>query len=206
MKSERYFATKFKNLEMPADFRALAKHQDDNTNFFNRKKSVEGPLSAANAKLLLQGRTHPLISHNYLNDKDRENDDTMWNVAAMNETAEKFIFIAVYRRCVLGYWLGCSKSGPVLFRLDTEGQYRICEGETLAQTLCYDAFLNGNAAQFEKLQKRFATIGIYVEPKTDEAIYAGMDDRKKRVSISPQTFRHERYNAYRQDNGLKPIN
>ena len=190
---ETYYAKVFENVALPDDLRAILKSD----------AVLKTLLTHGYTKLLGSEDTHSLISHDYLNERDRANNDTMCNVTAMNDTAQKLIFIAIQEEGVVGYWLGdmATSSGPYLYMLDTEGQYRICEGKGLVETICYQALLYDDHDRFKLLQASFMNIGIAVEEKSKDQIFGGMDKRQKETKLSPQKFRSQRYEFYKE-NGL----
>jgi len=205
---KNYFTTKMKGLDIPDDLLAIIQSQSKKKSIFNFKPPIPNPLEIANTKLLLPETNHPLLTHDYLNEKSRADDDIMSNVSAMNDTAEKFAFVASQNRGLLGYWLGSPKTSraPYLYLLDTEGQYEICEGKSLAETLCYKTLIDGNTDKFNLLSNTFKKVGVHIEHKSKDQIFTGMDFRKKEIEISPKIFRHERYNFYRSEKGLPHVN
>lgn len=171
--------------------------------FAQLKATVSGtnrrvnPLRHINATLLWPGQTYPLLDHSYLNDVDHANAETMANVAAMRDTAENLKFILQIRdTSLLGYWQP-DPSVPLadcpLFWLDTEGQYYIAEGETLAETLAYRAITDDKTGDYQTLLVAYRGLGVTIKTSEKEAIFDAMDARKKTVLPTPQQYRFQRY-------------
>ncbi|MEO9968387.1 MAG: hypothetical protein ABJG15_00940 [Hyphomonadaceae bacterium] len=162
--------------------------------------SDRNPLQMVGAELLWSGKTTPLLDHDYLNDRDRADIYTMSNVSAMRDTAAKLsLFLVQRNRSLLGYWpVDLEQGGPsqTVFELDTEGQYRIGEGPTLAETLCYRFILNESPSQFEAMAKMFKALGIQVPYKSVDKIYADMVNLETKIDQSPQAYRSARYDHY----------
>lgn len=196
-----YYARKFGEYVIPPDLFALL-HMD----MEKQAGHVAGdPLSLCEAQLLGPSVTHLLISHDYLNDQDKANPDIMDNVNAMNDTAEHMVFAMATIEGVLGYWLKDNPDTPQIFMLDTEGQYQIASGDSLTECLCYDLILGHDKPAFDEAVRAFHRYGIHIEAKTQEEIFAGMDAREAATVQTPQQFRSERYNFYRQKRGEPPI-
>ena len=165
--------------------------------------SDRNPLTMVGAEFLWSGAVTPLLDHNYLNERDRADKDTMANVAAMRDTASRLSFVLVEEdSSLLGYWpISGKPSDPkqVMVVLDTEGQYHICEGASLAETLCYRFIVYDNPSQFEEMRSRFAKIGIDVNIKSKDEIYAAMDSLATKLSQHPNVYRNERYEHYKNE-------
>ena len=186
----------------PPDLDILLKAFSARQNF---AQSTENPLTHAATELMWTDRTYSLLDHDYLNETDRENPDIMANVKAMQDTAEKLKFVAQSEDdFLLGYWqerpetplAACS-----LFWLDSEGQYSIAEGKSLAETLAYRALVDGDEELCGVVTQTFEQLGIIIPVAKEDLILSEMDTRSSAIAQTPQDYRGLRYKHYRQASG-----
>ena len=144
-------------------------------------------------RLLNSQSDHPLLSHDYINERDRKNSDIMANVEAMIETTEHFFFVSEFKRGVLGYWQCPLRGWLSLWHLDTEGQYQIAAGKNFPETYLNEALLNNNDVTSEYLLEAFGEVGLSLERSEEKDIYANMDKAKRRAAVNPTAFRHVVY-------------
>ncbi len=144
-------------------------------------------------RLLSSQSDHPLLSHDYINERDRENSDIMVNVEAMIETAEHFFFVSEFQRGVLGYWQCPLRGWLSLWLLDTEGQYEIASGNNFPETYLNEAILNNDDGTANHLLVAFGKAGLSLERSQDKEIYVNMDKAKRRSVVNPTAFRHVVY-------------
>jgi len=189
---------------LPDDVKALITYQ--------KSKGLPHIFQTIEIGLRELGATHPLISHAYLNEADRSNKNTMANVQAMNEISANMGIVAFgesYPEGVIGYW-PMDSGERELFSLVTEGQYHLCLGETLMDTLYFEAIVGGNEEGKAECETLFRDLGIPIPSETTgDEIYARVDARKAALSDHPQKRREVRYDEIKSDPytivGYKPL-
>lgn len=204
-KSTREFVRlRLRGCAPPSDLSVLLDAFSEDQSF---AEDVDNPLWHVGAVLLWPGQTYPLLDHNYLNDRDRADPHIMANIAAMNDTADKLRFVLqADRGDLLGYWQSRDAdplSECVLFWLDTEGQYRVAEGSTLAQTLAYRALVDGYADRHEAVVRSFGKLGVAIPEASKGEIFSAMDRRQAQVPETPQDYRDAGYKSYCKTAGLE---
>jgi hypothetical protein len=196
-KVKNFTASRLGGQDVPKDFGILLAAIARGPEF---EESGNNPLKIIGAEVLWADRRYPLLDHDYINDADRADPSIMANVRAMQDTDKKLKFVI---QCddmsLIGYWQPDPET-PLeqcaLFWLDTEGQYYLAEGKTLAESLAYRALVDGSEDTFWSLQDAFERLGISV-PKADEtSIFADMDIRAAKVGETPKEFRNQRYEYY----------
>lgn len=164
---------------------------DDVKKLINYQKSKALPFIFETIEVGLRklGETHPLITHTYLNEADRSNMDTMANVQAGDEITKNMGIIAFGESCpegVIGFW-PMDSDEKALFSLDTEGQYHLCLGETLLETLYFETIVGDNEAGKVECEKLFRELDIPIPSEiTSDEIYAQVDARKAKLIDHPQ--------------------
>src|SRR5215475_39844 len=126
---------------IPSDLSILLKMQ------WNRVPDPGGenyvdPLETFNFQLLSDGRQSGILDKSYLSETDRANPDIMANVAAIDDVLAHILVVGEHHdNGAYGYWLG-PENGPIesapIVRLDTEGQFELRRGNTLAEALLVD--------------------------------------------------------------------
>lgn len=171
-----FIETRLDGQAIPNDLGALLAAISNNPGF---EASDDNPLSKIWAEFLWTGKTYPLLDHDYLNDQDRADPDIMANVRAMQDTDKKLKFVIQCEdTSLLGYWQpdpGIPIEQCALFWLDTEGQYHLTEGKTLAETLAYRALVDGESDTYRSLKEAFARLGVNVPEADVDSIFADMD-------------------------------
>jgi len=149
-------------------------------------------------RLLNSQSDHPLLSHDYINELDRENSDIMANVEAMIETAEHFFFVSEFQGGVLGYWQCPLRGWLSLWFLDTEGQYEVASGNNFPETYLNEAILNDDV-RAKQLLEIFGAAGVSLPSSSKEDIFANMDKAIRRAAVSPTAFRHVVYLQFKKN-------
>lgn len=165
------------------------------------QNSAWNPLHQVGGELLWTDKQFPLLDHDYINDEDRADPATMANVRAMQDTDKMLKFvIQVEDTSLLGYWQPDPKI-PLekcpLYWLDTEGQYQLAEGKSLAETLVYRATTDGDDDTARSLIDAFARLGVIVSPADEASIFGDMDCREASLNSGPEAYRALRYDYYR---------
>jgi len=133
----------------------------------------------------------------YLTEQDRANPDIMANIEAMLATNSRIAWFGKDEEGFVGLWRGTEDRPlpecPVL-RLDTEGQYTL-----IARTIADYILLSFDDEQWDIIREMLTGAGFAVaeSPKDIEDSLGGLED--------PNAFRHQQYNAARQNRGLEPV-
>ena len=185
---EKFEQVHFHGQSLPDDIRKLIFHK--------LKNNAERVFKLVDVKLRELGDTHPLISHDYLNERSRENIDTMANVQAMNEISENMGVVAYgesHPEGVIGYWPMDSED-RVLFVLDTEGQYALCLGDTFLETVYFETIVNDWDEGKAECEKLFIELNIpfQVDISADD-IWKKVELREAAIKHHPQKYRETRY-------------
>jgi hypothetical protein len=160
--------------------------------------SERDPRTIFDIRLLEPGQSHPLLSHDYLNDTDRANPAIMANVEAMKATSALCCFVFVTDDGELvGYWRGPDRLEPdkaPIVLLDTEGQYNLLPGRTILQAM-YLLMKHGNLAErLEEAGQALAKLGVST---TD----ADLAETSGGASIGPGDYRKKVYAERRKPQG-----
>jgi len=188
---------------VPPDLEILLTAFSERRDFAENK---ENPLACVGAELMWMAGTYPLLDHNYLSERDWADADIMANVRAMQDTDKKLKFVLQHEdTSLLGYWqpspelpLNCC----ALFWLDTEGQYRIAEGNTLAETLAYRALAEGDEDACFAVTQVYEQLGISIPKIEDDILFDGMEAREAAVSETPQDYRSLRFERHQRVSDL----
>lgn len=140
-----------------------------------------------------------LVTHSYLNDEDKQNEDIMANVSAINEVFKYISFVMkTANGDLIGYWHGpeneeITKSPIVLY--DTEGQFSILNGSNLSEALVGN-YVFDEDDEFLEFQKRFKDCGIKIVSKWD-------DLTEPKPKASPKSIHEKQYEASKQKVSIK---
>jgi hypothetical protein len=172
--------------EMPADLAAL----------LDAAGTPADPLASFGAKLIDPSAAQPvLLSHAYLNDKDRANPDIMANVAAFDDMAALTVYVVELEDGeIIGYWRGPDHtpiSACALIELDTEGQFHVLPGRTLAEALLARCGRYLDTTKFAEANGRFGKIGIKIAASSPDDI----PDASPRSD--PKAFANAAYGRHR---------
>lgn len=157
---------------------------------------------ALSFSLLSPGRDYPLLSGSYLNERDRQNQDTMVNVAAINEILAMITFVAESEDGdMIGYWHGPEHTpidaAPIV-KYDTEGQFGLMQGRTLSEAMLGN-YTFGDDERFSDGRAWLKARGIAMDP----ANWRGLSTPS--AATQPETLHRTLYNEKRIAAGLKPI-
>jgi hypothetical protein len=157
---------------------------------------------ALSFSLLRPGRDYPLLSGSYLNERDRQNQDIMINVAAINEILAMITFVAESEDGdMIGYWHGPEltpiTSAPIV-KLDTEGQFGLMRGRTLSEAMLGN-YTFGNDERFSDGRAWLAACGI----EMSAANWRGLSTPV--AATLPEKLHRALYNEKRIAAGLKPV-
>jgi hypothetical protein len=118
--------------------------------------------------LLVPGieRDYPLLTGSYLSDGDRQNPDTMANVAAINDVLALITIVAESEDGdMIGYWHGPERTpigtAPIV-KLDTEGMFCLMRGRTLSEAML-DNYTFGDPERFSDARAWLASCGIEID-------------------------------------------
>jgi len=185
---EKFEQNHFHAQSLPVDVQKLITYK--------LKNGLDRVFQTIDVKLREVGDIHPLISHDYINDRDRGNLQTMANVQAMNEISNNMGVIAYGNsgpEGVIGYW-PMDSSDCSLFSLDTEGQYHLCLGKTYLETVYFEAVVNdydkGKAECIELFTELQIPFQIDI---TADDIWKQVELRKAALDNHPQKERDKRY-------------
>lgn len=129
------------------------------------------PLQSLNCRFFEPGSVHPMLDHSYLNDKDRANPAIMANVKAMNVILSMSSFVVENDNSDLfGYWHGPEQlpidRAPIIC-VDSEGQFRLCEGLHLADALISTCVYDDET--FAQRKQWFAAYDIQINAESLES-------------------------------------
>jgi len=152
-----------KRMDLPKDLEALIE------NF----EQCEPILEEMQSRFFEQGEDINLISHSYLNEDDKKNQDIMNNVSAINNVFQYISFVMeTINGDIVGYWHSPNntdiKNAPIVL-YDTEGQFNILNGSNLTEALVGN-YLFEEDDEFLEFQNRFKTCGIDIVEKWDDLI------------------------------------
>lgn len=211
-RGQEFLNTRLDGQIPPSDIKMLLGELDKPKSFitsaldviFKRNATTEDSMnliSSIGADFLWPDTKYSLLDHDYLNEQDRANPDTMANIKAMQDTDKKLRFVLEYKDdSLLGYWQpdpSTALDKCILFWLNTEGQYDIAEGSSAAETLAYRALLDGNKNLYEEVLRTFKQFGITILQRDEETIFAEMNERQKKLDHTPEQYRFHRYENYR---------
>ena len=186
----RFERDHFQSQNLPDDLKKLMIYQQSN--------GLKTVFKAVDVVLRQVGQTHSLISHDYLNAAARANFHTMANVQAMNEISDNMGVVAFGNfgpEGAIGFW-PMDAEDKDLFSLDNEGQYHLCLGETVSETLYFEAIVHEYEAGKAELETLFGELGILFNPAiTTDDIYKKFEARKAATRHNPQKQRNSRYDA-----------
>jgi hypothetical protein len=190
---------------IPDDLRGLLQlqwHRPALPNPLAPAREQTDPLAAMNVHILEAGEPNDLLEHSYLTARDMANQDLMANVSAIREVCQCASFVAVDRdRNVIGYWFG-AENVPIelapIVRFDTEGQFMLMNGRTLAEALVGDYAFDDDE-EFARLKAWLAHFSVHITP-------ARWNELSEPSSPShPRALHMELYNKNRAQAGLPPI-
>ena len=162
---------------------------------WTRVKSEEDyadPLEALRGRFFDIGDSHPLLDNSYLNENDRANPDIMANVRAIGDIVGMSSFIGEDDDGgVFGYWHGPEQidaGKAALIRLDTEGQFSLYQGHTLADALVSSWIFDED--DFKQIKTWLANFDITISADN-------LDDFPEPQSPSqPDDMHHDLYEKY----------
>lgn len=161
---------------VPDDARILLQHRDE-------------LLEVLGVDMQTEETWTPWLDTSYLSDAERADPGIAANLKAIHDVCGLISFVAAYEDGeYYGYWRGpegrpVAKSPIVL--LDSEGQFELCAGRTLAEALL------ARAPRFEEARDWMRSIGIAV-PWNSEADVEWFDD-----GHDPGELHREAYDRYR---------
>jgi hypothetical protein len=186
---------------VPPDLVILLKMQWDRVPDPGGENYVD-PLEAVHFRFLSDGRQSIVFDKSYLSEEDRANPDIMANVAAIDDVLGHILVVGEYDDYgAYGYWLGPEsrpiESAPIV-RLDTEGQFELRRGRTLAEALLLDYGSYDNDEEFIDLRDWFNDFGVNITASSRDE-FPSLD-----IKPSPDDLHLERYNVHRVAAGLPP--
>ena len=156
---QRFEQEILKSQVVPPDLRALL-------NAAGSAGDIDPLREALGFALLVPGRDYPLLTGSYLNEGDRQNQDIMANVAAINDVLALITIVAESEDGdMIGYWHGPERTpignAPIV-KLDTEGTFGLMQGRNLSEAMLgNDTF--GDAERFAGARAWLVSQGIAID-------------------------------------------
>ena len=178
-----YTKEQLSKMGIPTDLKALINNYD----------CCEPLLDKMESRFFEDDEDVSLITHSYLNDKDKSNKDIMSNVSAIDEVFKYISFVMeTVNGDIIGYWHGTKnkemiKSPLVLY--DTEGQLSILNGSNLTEALVGN-YLFDDDEEFLDFQKKFKDCEIDIASKWDDLF-------EPKLKVTPENFHAEKYEYFK---------
>jgi hypothetical protein len=178
------------------------------------RQSIDGDafprdaLEATGFNLIDPDHLPPLLSHSYLNERDRTDPDIMANIRAFDEVFAQTAFVAVGDEDeIVGYWQGPDRDpldkAPFVI-LDSEGQFSLLPGATITEAIViYSLQARFDKAEvqprFEEMSESLRAFGINLAIR-DLAMVEVQPTR-----IDPAQVHSSAYVRFRTEAGLPPV-
>ncbi len=167
-----------------------------------------GALAATGFNLIDPDHLPALLSHSYLNERDRADPNIMANIRAFDEVFALSAFVAVGDEDeIVGYWQGPDQvpldQAPFVI-LDSEGQFSLLPGATITEAMViYSLQARFNEAEvqprFEEMCESFRAFDINLANR-DLAMVKVNPTR-----VDPAEIHSSAYTKFRTEAGLSPI-
>jgi len=147
------------------------------------------PLRRTNTSIFGPGEQHSSLTHDYLSDEDRADEELMLTIAAGDKVLRHGAWVASTDNShVIGYWLHPDEPAdqpPVIFTYDTEASFDLMPGHTLVEALIFQT-AGFDDDRFAELASAFAAYGLPISA-------ARPDDLPVRKVVAKPDVLHDRY-------------
>lgn len=165
-------------------------------------------LAATGFDLIVPDHLPALLSHSYINERDRADPDIMANIRAFDEVFTLSAFVAVGDNDeVVGYWQGPDNvplnQAPFVI-LNTEGQFSLLSGATITEAMViYSLQTRFDEAEsqcrFKEMCENFRVVGI------DMAIRDISSVKEHSTRVGPAEIHSVAFTKFWAEAGLPPI-